>query len=344
MKIPKLLETLFDQFPLQTYPKESRDFQKSLEKFYFRSLLPSSPSVHFILAVHNIREVQLTLTESKYLATDPAGLADALVLCYRNKLTMPKPFVLSSNDSSETGQSVHSMVPLSYLASPDNELPMLIEVAGDTTKYITKCSNITSSIATKSFSKGAIDSTVNFFLDQLQTLWVYTILHEISFSGAEVLLNVFYSREKARLLETCNSRSEPSPNLLESLKLIEDMQSWGSFKDRYGYLYNSSNETLGALLNMWKHVVSGSHHTVASDAFKTAYATEIAKFFKTLPLAVEHIRSKEDSETKSILEIKLAAFILCCVYFLPNNSILRTILNRDHKDSIYWTVDAVRKY
>lgn len=336
MKIPQPLEALFDHFPLRSYPKQETDSDACLEKFSFLQKSSSpQPSARFLLAVHNIRQVQLTSQESRFLATDPAGLADALILCYNHDLAMPRAA------SSAQKVSLHSMVPMSYLASPNNQLPLLIETAGETTKCITTAAKIAASIASKSFSPHGVDSLVNFFMDNLQTLWVFTILHEISFSSTEVLHLVFYSRSDA-LLEA--AVADTGLGALDTLQLIEDMQSWCSFKDKYSNLYTGHIESVRAPIAAMKHVVMGPQHTVSSESFKKAYASDIAEFFKILPLAATYIREKEEGKQRAILEIKLASFILCCVYFLPKNSVIKTILSQDHEDLIDWSVEVVLKY
>lgn len=339
MKIPQPLETLFNHFPLKTFPKQEIDSDTCLEKFSFLKK-SSSPhlSTRFLLTVHNIRNVQLKNQESRFLATDPASLADALILCYNHDLAMPR----AAESTKLKNVSNHSIVPMSYLASPNDQLPILVETSEETTKCITTASKISFSIASKSFSLHGIDSLVNFFMDNLQTLWVFTILHEISFSSTEVLNLVFYDRSHV-LLET-NVTTEPGLSVLDTLQLIEDMQSWCNFKDKYSHLYSGHAESIRAPLNALKHVVMGPQHTVSSESFKKAYASDIAEFFKILPLAATYIREKEESKQQAILEIKLASFIVCCVYFLPRNSVIKTILSKDHEDLIDWSVGVVLKY
>lgn len=360
MKIPQPIETLFDQFPLKTLPKQVIDSNAHLEKFYFlkktQDLGDHNPLSSFLLAVHNVREVQINSQESRFLATDPASLADALILCYNHSLRLPRASKLSQ--SGNLPASLHSMVPMSYLASPNNQLPILIETLEETTKCITTSSKISSSIASKSFAQQGIDSMVNFYMDNLQTLWVFTILHEISFSNTEVLHLVFYDRSdisagststNSSSSQSCTPKFSPStpnthPNVLDNLQLIDDLQKWCSFKDKYNHLYSGQAESIRAPITVLKHLILGPKHAVSSESFKKAYASEIAEFFKILPLAAKYIREKEEGTQQVILEIKLASFILCCIYFLPTNSVIKTILSKDFEDLILWSSHVILKY
>ncbi|WPK23560.1 hypothetical protein PUMCH_000801 [Australozyma saopauloensis] len=325
MKVPKPLEALFDTFPLQTFPVKARDYLDSLEKYPFLSTKDlASSNVRFLLAVHNVRETELRPGFSRFLATDPLGLADALILCRRHDLRLA-----GGAEKLQMVQSQHCMVPLSYLASPDNTLPILVETQRNTTKCVTTCAKISAAVAAKSFATGAIDSTVNHFLDTLQTLWVFTLLHEVFFSSNEVLELVF--------------AASPT-DYLGTVQLIENIQGWGHFREKYGNLYSDYADVAKAPLAAAKRLLSGPRPTVTDEAFKKAYAAEIAEFFKTLPLVAEHIRGKLDSEAKAVLEIKLAAFLVCCVNFLPSSSVLSSLLVKDHLKLVEESISVVLKY
>lgn len=327
MKIPQPLEKIFDRFPLQTYPSAPNQ-GNGLSKVHFVAKLSKQPSSHFTLGVHSIRKVEVR-GSTRYLATDPAGLAAALILCHRHGLGLP----------TETHQSLspHSIASMSYLAAQDNQLPILVETSGVTTKCVTLSSQIVLAVASRSFATAAIDATLNSFLDGLQTLWVFTLLHEISFSGTAILSNVF------------QDDGDLPFGLLDSVKLVEDIQGWCSFKEKYSHLYPTQIDVLTSPAALIGLMVGSSSHSIASDSFKKAYAAEIAEFFKTLPMCAEYVQAKNDgtaesAESKDILEIKLASFVLTSVYFLPEKSVLRSLLTKDHEKLIEWCEHILLKY
>lgn len=379
MKVPQPLESLFNIFPLVKYPAEVRDSQSCLAKFHFVSKRLSRSLRLFILGVHRLRQVQVRHFRV-FLPTDPAGLACALILSHKHGLAMPrgnelphpttttkeghknnetanrvkpqsqKPGLANQSDHnreqappeptfSPEYPSEHSIVPLSYLAAPDNQLPILIEMSGSNTKCLTTSSQIVDAVALKAGS--AIDHTVNAFLDNLQVLWVFTVLQELSFSGTLLLL-VFSTRPESGFESGFKSEFPAPLPCLDSFKLVQDMQGWCSFKEKYSHLYASQIESVQKPRSVVKHVLLGPQ--TPTDTFKRAYDTEVAEFFSFLPLAAEYIRDKDAGESRCILEIKLAAFLLTSVYFLPENSVIRSILARDHAELVEWSIDILIKY
>lgn len=321
-------------------------------------------SSSFTLAVHSVRKIDIQ-GHLRYLATDPAGLSAALILCHRHGLGLPIDDNVVSDaeeEKLEVGEgeenirghgknvrflsSPHSIVPMSYLAAQDNQLPILVESTGVTTKCVTSSAQIILAVANHSFSGVAIERTLNSFLDSLQTLWVFTLLHEISFSGTAVLHGVFQNDKDSSL------------SLLDCIKLLEDIQGWCSFKDKYSHLYPTQIEVARSPSTLVGLLVSGGSQSFASDSFKKAYAADIAEFFKTLPLFAEYIQTKghesstsgKDGEEEAndegtdILQIKLASFVLACIYFLPENSVLRGLLIKDHAKLIKWCEQILLKY
>lgn len=129
MKVPAPVKAVFDTFPLVTHPAAAVDDDEGVRKYRFTRAAGASdtPGATFTLAVHNVVTVGGVI-----VPTDPVSLGQCLVLSLRHGLRLPRPARGSAAPGNIAPGSAApgSIVALAYQASPDNELPMLVEDLG----------------------------------------------------------------------------------------------------------------------------------------------------------------------------------------------------------------------
>lgn len=123
--VPASVKTLFDSFPLTTYPAISKqddsmsgEINRRKIAFQGTNARQETPSNTFMLGVYNV----FTDPESQcLLATDPLCLYAQFALCKKNSLRLP-------NGSANEGKGYsHSVALLSHTASARGTLPILVE-------------------------------------------------------------------------------------------------------------------------------------------------------------------------------------------------------------------------
>lgn len=253
--IPQPVKKIFDTFPLQTYPAEVNHVDLT-NRYYFQG--KAQVDSKFTLGVHNVIQYK-----DKFIPSDPVSLGQALILAEKNSLKLPveraeKNTVTSSNSpvlggttESSPCASSNSILVLAYQASPDNQLPILIEDVKQSRNTI-----LLNSINKSVSSKLVIDDLIfnGLIDDKFSDIWILSLLTEVS---EETLIQIF------NLDETINK--------LELFELYGEIPNWKSFKIRFPYLFESQYKKL-----LWK-----------SERLGRFYDTQLKSFKKDLELLIE---------------------------------------------------------
>ncbi|CAH6720242.1 hypothetical protein CLIB1444_03S07558 [[Candida] jaroonii] len=148
--VPSSVKKVFDTFPLKVHPAVDNSTAKSLKELEARKYPfgGSQTDSNFNLGVFNVFE-----HDGNYLPTDPISLAQATILCHKNNLSLP--------EVTSTSTSKNCLITLSYSASPDNRLPILIE---EPSRTIRLCEEI---LSTTNDKLNVTDKILNEYIDDI---------------------------------------------------------------------------------------------------------------------------------------------------------------------------------
>ncbi|KAG7192525.1 uncharacterized protein KQ657_001620 [Scheffersomyces spartinae] len=276
--VPEPVKKVFEAFPLvEQMPVSSATPGKSAQleqrKYYFTQTSETKDlnnDEKFTLGIHNVIEF-----EGRYIPTDPVSLSQALILCFRNGLKLPTN---TSTSPTNGAHSDHAMLTLSYVASPDNELPILIEDTGS--RIIRTGTMVNQILSNKYFDKDIKGLYLNQFLDErLYDMWVLCMLTEHENLQVQSYWNQTFS-------DMIGSDMELS-------KLFQDMTHWSGFRIRHAHLFNQLKTSTG---DFW----SRSNRKL----LKNYYLTEVERIQKKLPILVQSVVEHP------ILKLKLASYIV----------------------------------
>lgn len=301
MRVPSPVRAVFDAFPLKEYPPDMHvPFESEGVHFFVRDKDNFETELdNFHLAIHKVSLTSVG-TQKKHLPTDPLGLASALILCHRHQLLLP------TDEVKETEyQTSHTLRELSYLASPDNELPIMIETKGATTQRITTSHEITKSVSNAYFKENSQAFFINHYLDRLVDLWIFVLLADIPQSHRPLSI---YSR--LFFQDNAIQRSEPLL-YLTVLKLVTEISSWNSFKVRYSFLFQKQGSVLSTISKVNEKNLLKAFAVCDERAFEKVYSEKRMEFEKSLPMVMNYLKSTEESPARTIIEIKLASFCFC---------------------------------
>lgn len=297
MKVPLPIRAVFDAFPLKEYPPEVVEQPQSEPGVYFFSRSDEDSKTdeleNFHLAVHRICPTVIR-GKNKYLPSDPIGLASSLILCYRHQLLLP-------SDKTDR-QTLHTLRELSYLASPDNELPIMIETKGTTTQRITSSNEIVKSVSNAYFKGNSRAFFINHYLDSLVDLWIFILLADIpqSHDPLSVYSRLFFQDEAVRQSETFL--------YLTVLKLVTEISDWSSFRIRYSFLFLQEKSVLSTLSRIGKRNILKGFAVCDDRAFEKVYFEKLKEFERFLLMIMNYLKNMEESPEKTVLEIKIASF------------------------------------
>lgn len=297
MKVPSPIRAVFDAFPLKEYPPDVFKKPNSELGVYFFSKSSGNfepdELENFNLAVHKISTVVVG-EKTKYLPSDPIGLSTCLILCYRHQLLLP------SDESDQT--SLHTLRELSYLASPDNELPMMIETKGSITQRITPSNEITKSVSSAYFTENSQAFFINHYLDTLVDLWIFILLADIpqSHNPIPVYSSLFFQDDSVQQSEAYL--------YLTILKLLTEVSAWNSFKIRYSFLFQQEKTILSTLFRISKRNLLKGLAVCDERAFEKVYFEKLREFERFLPMIMNYLKNTEESHAKTVIEIKIASF------------------------------------
>ncbi|CAK7895345.1 sorting assembly machinery 35 kDa subunit [[Candida] anglica] len=291
MRVPESIKTVFDTFPLKTFPAVpvgSPDQTQAVEdqKFYFRGE-PSKDGNSFILGVHSILPIEVDGI-TKYIPSDPISLAKCLSTCHKNNLKLP----ISGDEKS--GESSNCMMAFAHQASPDQELPLLIHDSnGRDRTFIT--SRSMSSISIKKVTSVTAQVVLEMIETKLYDLWISCLLVEAD----ETSLNKIF-----RL----NSQSSWTSQLY-TVALFQEIPSWRNFNIRHSNLFTTSRVKKlaqgSSMASTFGSTLSALRTNVSLDHF---YKDQLIEFEAILQSLTDFIENNEDEDP--VVEIEVAAFLI----------------------------------
>lgn len=318
MKIPPAIRQVFDIFPLQTYKSEAHLEERLSSEGVYPFVCPGSPRLaekKLNLAVHGVRPISLDSQTTKIIPTDPQSLSSALLLCKKHDLFLP---------NEQTGsKSVHSLIPISYLASPSKALPMLLETKHDKNDG----SNVPLQIGELNLDVGenatCLELMFDEFLDSLNDLWILGVLTDALRVDPSLPQNLFHRDSELRESSILSRQID--------LKLFSDLESWNSFSTRHPNLLPRSAVHSNAVL---KHVFSVLKN---EDALNKAYYNKVAELEKFIPPFMSYLNADHKSNSRDILEIKLVSFMICVEYLLPDNTHLSLTCKKEFDEALKYS-------
>lgn len=258
MMVPNGIRKVFDTFPLKEYPPVSNTttaVNDALQEnqFYFQLDSDSPMDASFILGVFNVAEIK-----GKYVPTDPLGLAYSFILCSKNDLRLP----VFQNDNKPL--RFHSMMKLSYSASPDKTLPILIE---DDLQSKSREIKLLHHLQSQTGSALKTTDPDQYMINQLLDTELYdTWLLCIWFESAVVDLGQIFGLP---LIE------------ITKIHLFESLPSWNHFKIRYPTLvpevYDSKLNDIKSILT-WLDTTEGLSNIVLQKLY--AFVIHIKYFLQ----------------------------------------------------------------
>ncbi|GEQ72694.1 hypothetical protein JCM33374_g6381 [Metschnikowia sp. JCM 33374] len=319
MKIPPIIRSVFEIFPLKSYNPEFEEHSapEDIYNFVSRDNLEQTRE-EFTLAVHNVRGISLSGV-TKFVPTDPTGLTAALVLCLRNDLLLPNERL--------GNKTRHGLIPLSHLASPTRELPILLETDNGKNSCITISPMLN---INKSSNKSFLESILNEFLDSLNDLWTLVLLADALNADCSVLKSLFH-RDPELKDDNIISRSI-------DYKLSGEMQSWNKFAARHPNILSSPSSTFNSVKN-WAFLPSEDH-----KALEQMYQSKLAEFEKFVPLFLSHLSSVGNSISKDIIELKFVSFMICVEYFLPPDTQLSLTCKKNFNGALEYSKRVLMKF
>lgn len=238
MQVPSVIKDVFDRFPLREYPAVPNTTLKIDDSIISNSFHfggESSSSGKFTLAVFNVFELQ-----GRLLPTDYNGLQTAFHLCQKNNLTLPRPGVSGSG---------HSIMKVSYYASPNNFLPMLIE--DDEIRALVLYDQIKLMLNKQDAIK---DEILGEFLDCCFTdLW---------------LLCLWFQSDQLDLTAILDLPA----NVVTKHELCESMSSWTGLKIRYGVLEDLVYTRLLSQVSETLQLIEKDKDAVSATNLRKVYA------------------------------------------------------------------------
>ncbi|GMM37389.1 SAM complex subunit [Saccharomycopsis crataegensis] len=335
--IPQSIRSLFKSFPIATYPPVTSESGQAFHHRQF-TLQPKSSqrnpdNDHFSLGVYGLFES----SNGFILATDPECLFSQLQLCHRNDLKIPT--ISASCDSSD--ETSHKIMILSYQASKDSQLPILIENSeslgnGSRAKQSSN-RTVRSSFALHELALSKITNRSTYLIshwaDQvLYDIWTFTLLTELD---ASQLLNLYSSPTispaspivKTDQYYTSNAVSPIHTLVLKDL--LVHLLSRYQFRSRYPTIAENFHNYLPNFV-----VIQGK---------PAALGSEIEKIFEDFISLLHHLQELgigsqsilEDDEDKRIIELKIASYLICIKQFMQGTKVY-AIVEEGYPELFTW--------
>lgn len=330
VNVPGPLRSLFDTFPLKTYPpiQQTQTLPQNVHYFTLNTLLATESLHSFCLGVHNVQAVAFS-TGIKQIATDPFSLANSLILCLRNGLKLP-------GDTDNLPKTGHSIKVLSYLASRNNELPLLIDTREKVTESVTTSDQFRESVALRYFSDDPQGFLLNSLMDSWVDLWILILLADIPQAG--------FSDYKALFHQDSEIITTDFVHDLTVLKLLGDISNWSSFRKRYPHLFHAKGSKLKAASKMSREAFFAAASSCNARAMEVVYFEKLGEFERSLPLIMKYLESAEEGDCRSVIEIKLASFVFVVSRFVSDHTHIGRALRFKYEDIVAFSEAVVSKY
>lgn len=222
------------------------------------------------------------------------------------------------------------MLPLLYEASPDNQLPILVETVGGKNSVVS-FDNVEKSISKK--VSVFQDSLINDLLDDLRDLWILVLLVDLPQHNPEAFATFFKSLDEYSYSETISR--------LLLAKYIPDIALWNHFSKKHPDIF-ARGRFYGALhsRSLYDYFTQSSFAGLSS-----LYHGKLHHFRRSVPLILGHVRSMTDSEAKTIMSLKLAAFFYVATHFVGESTALgSTVRQKDFADAVSMAEDTIMRY
>ncbi|CCE85428.1 Piso0_005024 [Millerozyma farinosa CBS 7064] len=335
LQIPPLVKNVFDSFPLRKYgPVVNSSDQLNEDCMCFGQASPNAEN-KFILAVNQTFEFSIN-EKVILLPVDPHALACALILCYKNNLTLPRKCIKNKD-----ARCVNSMIKVNYHASPDKMLPMLVE---NNIKLQTREVRSSESIkrliqADNSFENDPIAKLINQMLDtEFYDLWILCLLTELLPNNDNEKLRRLFYLDDSPLSNDYTAR-------LITRSIYNVIPCWNNFQVRYSELFH---ESLGDKFS-WKELskilkVDSPFSHELRTSFSGLYSELLANFKRKYTLIYKYTSNQELTKSKAIVALKFYSFIIIVDQFADGTDLSKTLEDPVREAVIKDAYEAIKKY
>lgn len=335
LQVPPLVKNLFDSFPLRKYgPVVGSCDQSNEECICFGQASPNAEN-QFILAVNQTFELNIN-DKVVSLPVDPHALACTLILCYNNKLTLPRKCMKNRD-----GKFVNSMIKVNYHASPDKMLPMLVENniklqtreirSSENIKRLIQCDNL--------FDNDPIAKLINQMLDtELYDLWILCML-------TELLPNI--DNKRLRLLFYLDDLPLSNDYTAKLIRrsIYNVIPCWNNFQVRYSELFHESLGDKFSLQEFFEILnVESPFSRKLKASFGGIYSGLLADFERKIPLIYKYTSNQELTNSQSIVKLKFYSFIIIIDQFAYGTNLSRLLKVPTCETLIKDAYEAIQKY
>ncbi|CUM63949.1 uncharacterized protein PRCAT00001537001 [Priceomyces carsonii] len=281
VQIPKVIAKVFDTFPLRVYDMEPSSVTDAANRFHFKSETQVNNGNSFTIGVHNVIELNIG-NQSILIPSDPVSFGHSLILCYKNNLRLP-------STKQDQNSSASSIMAMSFNASPDLQLPILIEDLKES-RSIKTYPAIRKSIELNNIKNNTEHYLLNEMIDQqLYDLWILCLLtEEIT---EDTLLSIFKVDKELKAVEAISR--------LEAINIFSLIPKWNSFKIRHPTLF--VNRSLK--LDRWTISEETNRH-----AMEILYDRNLKLFKRDFGSLIAY--SKNASEDFKVVELKIIGFVV----------------------------------
>ncbi|KAM9924952.1 hypothetical protein OXX59_004191 [Metschnikowia pulcherrima] len=305
MKIPSTIRSLFDRFPLKTYENEAEPLSFVSEAYYFgRKSKAECLNEQITLGVHNVRWITLGSGKLFCMPTDPSGLIAALALCRKHNLSLP--------GQTTSDGSAYRLMPMSYMASSNNELPMLLISNGESSAYSNDDLRVELLDPNSNIAFTSLETVLSEFLDSLGDLWMMLAMGPNLRTTPEGFGDLFHNDPRFEKFTLTHK-------ILDS-KRSSDMRSWSSFAARHPNLLTNSSQ----IIDIAHPMMFGEHQI--EEAFYETCKHKFDELEKSIPMLLSFLSIGNNSDARDILEIKFVSFVISLNHVLNNRT--RTLLTR----------------
>lgn len=309
LTVPAPVKAVFKTFPVAKYTSiasitPASRIEEGEVKWYYEGKNVES-NARFDLGCYGI-----VLMCKRYVPTDPLSLAYAILLAEKNHFRLPR-----DRRGIETGQvetNNCAMTVNSHHASPNNQLPMLIETTGATTEVRTlrKLALLTTSKLTP--PQIAIDGLLDYYVD----LWLLLML-----------------LDQQNIASTFSLENLPP---LAQVAVISDVFSglfgWNGFRQRNPNLFTPSNQLLAGTIGDYMQGINScalaSRYSLMVDDFRE----DLAVFEASLDII----------GASDVLTLKLAGLLLVFTEIISTTAPAKVV--REFPRLVDWAREVLNRY
>lgn len=300
MKVPEPVRVLFENFPIETYPPVANESVHSTnleQSIKYPFLGTDQLNALFSLGVFGVYEYK-----NKVLPTDPLSLGYSLILADRNKFKLPREL------SSKGSQSL--LMVLSYHASSNNQLPMLIEdQIEESPLRMVKTTKSLRKVVTKGMDASQL--AIADLIDSYYDLWLMCLA--IEGVGFDTTFNI-------------------EGTAVQRADIWSALLSWHGFKDRQPALFAQSHKLSKTLItDLWQGI--------NLDHLSHYYSIRLGQYDQDLQLYANEL---EKIQNNTVLLLKLAGYLVVFTTILEGSRI--SDISSKHTKLVEWARSVVEKY